>query len=1424
MVIGSGPIVIGQAAEFDYAGSQACKALKEQGLEVVLVNSNPATLMTDHSMAGHIYIEPLIPETIERIIEKEKPDSILSSLGGQTGLTLCMELAKSGFLKSHNVRLLGAKPETIDRAEDRQLFKDTMEAIGEPCIPSKVVTSLEDALDYADNVIHYPVIVRPAFTLGGTGGGIARDHAELEEIAQNGLHRSPIHQILVEKCISGWKEIEFEVMRDHAGNVLTVCSMENFDPVGVHTGDSIVIAPAVTLSDKEYQMLRSAALNIISSLDMEGGCNCQFALNPESFEYAVIEVNPRVSRSSALASKATGYPIAKVAALIAIGYNLDEIPNFVTQKTAACFEPVLDYVVVKMPKFPFDKFVYAKRTLGTQMKATGEVMSIGFSFEQAIMKAVRGAEIGVDSLNLPQFEAESDEDIRRRVGECTDQRIFAVFQALKRALMTVQEINAVTRIDVWFLEHLKKLSDMEQDFARIKAGSGELTPELYRAAKCFGYPDKVIERLSGVSIVGSSGVLKDADEAARLLSQGRLAHVNPTYKMVDTCAGEFNAETPYFYAGYNTENEAAQFISERKQAGKQSSKGTVIVLGSGPIRIGQGIEFDYASVQCVWALKKLGYDVVTINNNPETVSTDFDTSDRLYFEPLTPEDVMGVYNTEHPIGVVVAFGGQTAIKLTKFLDSQGIRILGTSADSIDVAEDRERFEELCDRLGINKPKGETVFTTEEALAAADRIGYPILLRPSYVLGGQNMIIAFNEDDVKEYMQIILGQGIENPVLIDKYMMGTELEVDAICDGEDILIPGIMEHIERTGIHSGDSIAVYPSWNLNDIMREKIINQSRELALALGTRGLVNIQYLIYNNDLYIIEVNPRSSRTVPYISKVTGVPMVELATRAMLGEKVRDFGFGTGLYRNPPYYAVKVPVFSFEKLMDVDTHLGPEMKSTGEVLGLASTREEAIFKGLIAAGYKMIRPTAKGFMLHRRGNAGGIPVADTVDVPGVLFTVRKTDQYEIPDLAKKFYDMGFKLYATEGTAQTIRDFGMDVEVVNKIHENPDDNLLTLLDTGKVYYVISTSAKGRNPQADSVRMRRHAVERDIPCLTALDTANAIADCLKSKYSAENVELVDINELRDTKQKIRFSKMDSTGNDFIVINAMDQDVGNPAGLAVRLCDRRAGGIGADSLVLIEASRVADAKMRFFNLDGTEGKMAGNAIRCVGKFLYDNNVRGIQEKHGRRTDNTETITIETESGVKKLVLYKQNGKVTSVSVDMGKPAFASASLPTTLQAAPVPPSELNRGKEALLPKEAVINADLTVAGTDYKVTCLAVGNPHCVVFSKFVDKEPVDRIGPLFENHEAFPERVNTEFVRVAGPNELKMRTWERSNGETLACGTGACAAAVAAVLNGYSPLDTDITVQVRGGSLSVRYTGDTVYLTGNTTLCYEGEVEI
>ena len=1056
MIIGSGPIVIGQAAEFDYAGNQACKALKSLGLEVCLVNSNPATLMTDPHMADEIYIEPLTLKTIQRIIEKEKPDSLLSTLGGQTALPLSMELAKSGFLESHNVRLLGANPSTIDKAEDRQMFKDMMEKIGEPCIPSKVVTNYQDAIDFVHNEIGLPAIIRPAFTLGGTGGGICHTEKELDEIVQNGLHRSPIHQILVEKCISGWKEIEFEVMRDSNSNVITVCSMENLDPVGVHTGDSIVVAPTVTLADKEYQMLRSAALNIISELKIEGGCNCQFALKPDSFEYAVIEVNPRVSRSSALASKATGYPIAKVAALIAVGFTLDEIPNFVTKKTKACFEPVLDYVVVKMPKFPFDKFVYGKRSLGTQMKATGEVMAIGQNFEEALLKAVRGAELKTKDLSLPAFKDESDRNIILAVGESTDRRIFAIYEALKRQIMTVEDVHEITQIDRWFLWKIEKIA-----------------------------------------------------------RQG-LKFEPKSFKMVDTCAGEFNAETPYFYSTTGGENEAEFFLKERRESTQgvfatseasferdSPTKGTIVVLGSGPIRIGQGIEFDYASVQCVWALKKLGYEVAIINNNPETVSTDFDTADRLYFEPLTPDDVMNVIRTEKPIGVVVAFGGQTAINLTKFLSEQGIQIFGTSADAIDLAEDRERFEELCDRLKIARPHGMTVFTEVDALEAAARIGYPVLLRPSYVLGGQNMIIAHTSADVKEYMAIILNQKIENPVLIDKYMEGLELEVDCICDGENVLIPGIMQHVERTGIHSGDSIATYPDWDISPEMREKIIRQSTDLALELKTKGIVNIQYLIYKGidgkeDLYIIEANPRSSRTVPYISKVTGVPMVELATRAMMGEKISDMGFGTGLYRKPDYFAVKVPVFSFEKLNDVDTALGPEMKSTGEVLGIAKTRIEALYKGMMAAKIKLIRPETSD---NSNPNSR----------PGFLFSVRKTDLPELPSIAKKFHELGFALYGTEGNAHTIAASGIPVTKVNKVHENHIDNIMTLLDSGKISYVLSTSAKGRNPDAESVKFRRHAVEKDIECLTAIDTANALAECLFSKFTEDNVSLVDIKTL-------------------------------------------------------------------------------------------------------------------------------------------------------------------------------------------------------------------------------------------------------------------------------------------------------------------------
>ena len=1013
------------------------------------------------------------------------------------------------------------------------------------------------------------------------------------------------------------------------------------------------------------------------------------------------------------------------------------------------------------------------------MKATGEVMAIGHNFEEAMMKSMRGAEIGVNSMRLKAFTTESDEDIKRRVGECTDQRIFAVYEAMYRGILTHEEIYAITKIDWWFLDKFQNIVNNEHFLEDVKNGKAELTLEKYKELKEAGFPDKLIQDVSGVTITGALGNLKEAEEAAKLVKEGKLAHIPSSFKLVSTCTGRFESDSPYFYSAYNCENESADYLKNLKN---RSSKGTIVVLGSGPIRIGQGIEFDYASVQCVWNLKKLGYEVAIINNNPETVSTDFDTADRLYFEPLTPEDVMGVINTEKPIGVVVAFGGQTAIKLTKFLDSQGIQILGTSANSIDLAEDRERFEELCEKLNINRPKGLTIFTCEEALEATKKLGYPVLLRPSYVLGGQNMIVAFNDDDVKEYMKIILAQGIENPVLIDQYMMGIELEVDGICDGEDVLIPGIMEHIERTGIHSGDSIAVYPSWNLNDVLREKIIKQSQDLALKLGTKGLVNIQYLIYNNDLYIIEVNPRSSRTVPYISKVTGVPMVELATRAMLGEKIKDMGYGTGLYRIPPYFAVKVPVFSFEKLMDVDTHLGTEMKSTGEVLGLAATREEAIFKGLLAAGYTM----------KRNG--------------GVLFSVRKTDKYELPELAKKFYDMGFKLYATEGNAKTISDFGMEVEIVNKIHENSEDNLLTLLDTGKIDYVISTSAKGRDPRADSVKMRRHAVERDIPCLTSLDTANAIADCLASNYDVNNVELVDINDLRTSREKLHFYKMECTGNDFILVDTSEQPVSNPAGLAVRLCNRRTG-IGADSLIIVEKSDKADAAMRFYNQDGTEVNMSGNGLRAVAKYLFDNNVNGIADNHNP-TEPTAEITVETQNGVKNLTIYKLNGKVSAVSVDMGKPEFAPEKLPTTLEA--------KDGK--------IVNVPLTVNGMNYDVTCLSVGNPHCVVFCGFVDKVNVEIIGPMFENDSVFPKRINTEFVRVVGRNELKMRTWERGNGETPACGTGACAAAIAAVLNGYCPMNEDITVNVRGGKLSVKYTEDTVYLTGGAELLYKGEIEI
>lgn len=1350
LVIGSGPIVIGQAAEFDYAGTQACRALREDGIEIVLVNSNPATIMTDQAMADRIYIEPLNLTTVKRIIEKEKPDSILSGFGGQTGLTLSMQLAKEGFLEKHHVRLLGAGPETIDKAEDRQLFKDAMERIGQPCVPSKVVTTVEDAEAFARE-IGYPVIIRPAFTLGGTGGGIVGNPAELREITANGLALSPITQVLVEKSIAGWKEIEFEVMRDGAGNAITICSMENLDPVGVHTGDSIVIAPTATLSDKEYQMLRTAALDIVNELGVEGGCNCQFALHPTSFEYAVIEVNPRVSRSSALASKATGYPIAKVATKIAIGYRLDEIKNAVTGVTYAAFEPAIDYVAVKFPKWPFDKFVYAKRDLGTQMKATGEVMSIADTFEMALMKAVRGAEIGLDTLNLPKFASESDEALLHIVEHATDERLFAVYELLKRG-RTVDELYQLTMIDPWFLHKLTNLLDYEGELAK-----GALTEELYIRGKQLGYPDKAIERLSGCPVNFPR---------------------KTTFKMVDTCAGEFAAHTPYFYATYDTEesggeDEAAEFIRDK------GDKQTVIVLGSGPIRIGQGIEFDYASVHCVMSLQKLGYQVVIINNNPETVSTDFDTGDRLYFEPLSPEDVMDIIAIEKPIGMVVAFGGQTAIKLTKILAANHIPILGSSADTIDMAEDRERFDELLERAGIKRPRGCTVMTAAEALAAAEQLGYPVLMRPSYVLGGQNMIIATCAEDIEEYMQIILSTKQDNPVLIDKYLSGMEIEVDAICDGEEILIPGIMEHVERTGIHSGDSIAVYPASDIDDGMSAKIVETTEVLCRELHGIGLINLQYIIMDREIYVIEVNPRASRTVPYISKVTGVPMCDLATKVSLGYPLRDLGFGTGLYRPSPYVAVKVPVFSFEKLADVDTHLGPEMKSTGEVLGIGTSMEEALYKGLVASGHQMKK--------------GG----------GVFITVRDQDKREIAEVAKKFDRLGFQLYATGGTALLLFKAGLTVNVVDKIHENPQRNTITLLESGEVNYVISTSAKGRNPARDSVKIRRKASLLGIPCLTAIDTANALADSLMSRYTPENTEIVDINDLKAEKQKIHFTKMSACSNDYIYVNCFDSQnwVSSPESLAVSLSDRH-NGVGGDGVILIEPSDTADARMTMFNLDGSEGMMCGNGIRCVAKYLFDNEItRGEPAGVGRYV-----LRIDTRSGVKECTVITKNGLCYQVSVNMGQVELEPEKVPVKLSGGPV------------------IGRRVEIGGEQCEITCCSMGNPHVTVFVPSVDKVDVARLGAKLEHDPLFPERVNVGFVEVIDSTTLKARIWERGSGETMACGTGTCAAVVAATLNGFCEKGRDIRVIVKGGELKINYTDERVLMTGGAVKVYDGVVEV
>jgi carbamoyl-phosphate synthase large subunit len=1056
LVIGSGPIVIGQAAEFDYAGTQACRSLKEEGMEVVLVNSNPATIMTDKEIADRVYIEPLTVKVLEQIIEKEKPDSVLPTLGGQAGLNLGMELEESGFLAAHNVRLLGTTAQTIKKAEDRLEFKETMEKIGEPCAPSLVVENIPDGVEFAAK-IGYPVVLRPAYTLGGSGGGIARNQAQLEEILENGLRLSRVGQVLVERCIAGWKEIEYEVMRDSMGNCITVCNMENIDPVGVHTGDSIVVAPSQTLGDKEYQMLRSAALNIINELEITGGCNVQFALHPTSFEYCVIEVNPRVSRSSALASKATGYPIAKVAAKIALGYTLDEIKNAITGKTYASFEPTLDYCVVKIPRLPFDKFLTAKRTLTTQMKATGEVMSICSSFEGALMKALRSLEQHVDSLRSYDFSALSKEDLQERMKKVDDQRIFLIAEAVRKGI-DYDTIHEITMVDKWFIDKIAILTEMED---RLEKEGRTLSAETLREAKRMEFPDNVIAGLTGFT---------GEEIREKRYENGIIA----SYKMVDTCAAEFEAQTPYYYSVYGGENEAEETKGRKK----------VLVLGSGPIRIGQGIEFDYCSVHATWAFARAGYETIIVNNNPETVSTDFDIADKLYFEPLTPEDVENIVRLEKPDGAVVQFGGQTAIKLTEDLMKMGVPILGTKAEDVDAAEDRELFDRILQETEIPRAAGGTVFTAEEAKEVANRLGYPVLVRPSYVLGGQGMQIAISDAEIEEFMAVINRYSQEHPILVDKYLQGKELEVDAVCDGTDILIPGIMEHIERTGVHSGDSISVYPAYTVSEKVKETIAEYSRRLAKALHVIGLINIQFIAVGDEVYVIEVNPRSSRTVPYISKVTGIPIVDLATEVILGKKIKDLGYEPGLQKAADYVAIKMPVFSFEKIRGAEISLGPEMKSTGECLGIADSFDEALYKAFLGAG---------------------------VDLPRykqMIITVKDADKGEAIEIGRRFEKLGYIIYATRSTAAALNEAGVKARKVNKIsQESP--TVMDLILGHKIDLVIDTPTQGRDKSRDGFLIRRTAIETGVNCITAMDTARALVTSLENKErQGSSLTLVDI----------------------------------------------------------------------------------------------------------------------------------------------------------------------------------------------------------------------------------------------------------------------------------------------------------------------------
>ncbi len=1075
LVIGSGPIVIGQAAEFDYAGTQACRSLKEEGVEVVLVNSNPATIMTDKDIADAVYIEPLTVRVLEQIIEKEKPDSILPTLGGQAGLNLGMELAESGFLKEHGVKLLGTTAETIRKAEDRQEFKDTMERIGEPCAASLVVHNVEDGVAFAGK-IGYPVVLRPAFTLGGSGGGIAHNRQECEEILKNGLRLSRASEVLVERCISGWKEIEYEVMRDSAGNCITVCNMENIDPVGVHTGDSIVVAPSQTLSDKEYQMLRSSALNIIDELGITGGCNVQFALHPTSFEYCVIEVNPRVSRSSALASKATGYPIAKVAAKIALGYTLDEIKNAITGKTYASFEPALDYCVVKFPRLPFDKFITAKRTLTTQMKATGEVMSICTNFEGAMMKAIRSLEQHVDCLTSYDFSELDEDELMERLKVVDDQRIWVIAEALRRGI-SHEKIHEITMIDLWFIDKLHTLVKMELRLLRAGEKNSEgrsatledakkiISYETLLEAKRLEFPDEVISRFTRFNI----SVLKELRDSYK---------IRATYKIVDTCAAEFAAQTPYYYSVYNGPDSEDEAVSSESDGRKK-----ILVLGSGPIRIGQGIEFDYCSVHATWAFKKEGYETIIVNNNPETVSTDFDIADKLYFEPLTAEDVENIVRLEKPDGAVVQFGGQTAIKLTQDLMKMGVKIYGTDAADVDAAEDREIFDRILEETGIKRAAGATVYTAEEAKEVANRLGYPVLVRPSYVLGGQGMQIALSDSEIEEFMNIINRYAQDHPILVDKYLQGIETEVDAVCDGEDIVIPGIMEHIERSGIHSGDSISVYPAQSLSQKVKDTIAEYTKRLASALHIIGLINIQFIAVGDEVYIIEANPRSSRTVPYISKVTGIPIVDLAAKVMLGKKLRGMGYTPGLQPEAGYIAIKMPVFSFEKIRGAEISLGPEMKSTGECLGISRSFDEALYKAFLGAGVNLPK--------HKQ----------------MIITVKDSDKGEVIDIARRYEKLGYIIYATRSTANTLNENGVKARKINRISQEAP-TVIDLILGHRIDLVIDTPTQGRDKSRDGFLIRRTAIETGVNVITALDTARALVTSLESASSEDGLELVDI----------------------------------------------------------------------------------------------------------------------------------------------------------------------------------------------------------------------------------------------------------------------------------------------------------------------------